>query len=78
MDLTAKMGVKTKVGSLTDAAKHGEMLFNTVPGRTTLETLNAIGEANISGRVLVDVANVMDFSHGSPPSLLVAHTFIIL
>jgi predicted dinucleotide-binding enzyme len=73
-DLAAKLGGKTKVGTLLEAAKHGEIFFNAVPGRVTLETLNAIGEANLSGRVLVDVANVMDFSHGSPPSLLVANT----
>jgi predicted dinucleotide-binding enzyme len=73
-DLAAKLGGKTKVGTLLEAAKHGEIFFNAVPGRVTLETLTAIGEANLSGRVLVDVANVMDFSHGSPPSLLVANT----
>jgi predicted dinucleotide-binding enzyme len=73
-DLVVKLGGKTKVGTMLEAAKYGEILFNTIPGRTTLETLTAIGEANISGRVLVDVANVMDFSHGSPPSLLVANT----
>jgi predicted dinucleotide-binding enzyme len=73
-DLAVKLGGKTKVGTMLEAAKYGEILFNTVPGRTTLETLTAIGEANLSGRVLVDVANVMDFSHGSPPSLLVANT----
>ena len=73
-DLVVKLGGKTKVGTMLEAAKYGEILFNTVPGRTTLETLTAIGEANISGRVLVDVANVMDFSHGTPPTLLVANT----
>jgi predicted dinucleotide-binding enzyme len=73
-DLAVKLGGKTKVGTMLEAAKYGEILFNTVPGRTTLETLTAIGEVNISGRVLVDVANVMDFSHGSPPTLLVANT----
>lgn len=73
-DLVAKLGGKTKVGTLLEAAKHGEIFFNAVPGKVTVETLTAIGEANISGKVLVDVANVMDFSHGTPPSLLVANT----
>jgi hypothetical protein len=73
-DLAAKLGHNTKVGTLLESAKHGELLFNAVPGKVTVEILTAIGEVNLKGKVLVDIANVMDFSHGTPPNLLVANT----
>jgi hypothetical protein len=36
--------------------------------------LKLAGERNLHGRVLLDVANPLDFSHGMPPSLSVANT----
>src|SRR5512139_4204406 len=32
------------------------------------------GEANLGGKVLVDISNPLDFSKGMPPTLLVANT----
>jgi predicted dinucleotide-binding enzyme len=32
------------------------------------------GAANIKGKILIDVANPLDFSHGVPPSLAVCNT----
>ena len=50
-----------------DAATHGELVFNCTNGNASLDALHAAGEENLAGKVLVDVANALDFSQGSPP-----------
>jgi predicted dinucleotide-binding enzyme len=50
-----------------DAAAHGELVFNCTNGNASLEALNAAGAENFAGKVLVDVANPLDFSQGRPP-----------
>lgn len=61
-------------GSFADAAAHGEIVFNCTAGEASLDALRAAGEENLSGKVLVDVANALDFSKGRPPTLAVANT----
>ena len=39
-------------------------------GIASLEALNAAGAENLAGKVLVDVANPLDFSQGMPPTLV--------
>jgi predicted dinucleotide-binding enzyme len=63
-----------KVGSFADAATHGELVVNATAGGASLEALRLAGAANLDGKVLVDVANPLDFSQGMPPSLSVANT----
>ncbi len=67
---TAKDGIVT----FADAARHGELLFNCTAGTGSVDALKAAGEANLSGKVLVDVANPLDFSNGMPPSLTISNT----
>jgi predicted dinucleotide-binding enzyme len=55
-----------------DAAAHGELVFNCTNGNASLEAIHAAGEENLAGKVLVDVANALDFSQGSPPLVGVA------
>jgi len=50
-----------------DAAAHGELVFNCTNGNASLEALRAASEENLAGKVLVDVANALDFSQGPPP-----------
>jgi len=52
-----------------EAAAHGEAVVNTTSGTASLDALNSAGGANLSGKVLIDVANPLDFSHGMPPVL---------
>jgi 8-hydroxy-5-deazaflavin:NADPH oxidoreductase len=56
-----------------DAAAHGELVFNCTSGTASLEALGAAGESNLAGKVLVDVANALDFSQGRPPRLSVCN-----
>ena len=60
-------------GSFADAAAHGELVFNCTAGTASLEALRAAGAEELRGKVLVDVANPLDFSGGMPPRLSVAN-----
>ena len=61
-------------GTFADAASFGEMLFNRTSGMASLDALRQAGVKNLDGKVLVDVANPLDFSKGMPPTLAVCNT----
>ncbi len=56
-----------------DAAAHGEVVFNCTSGMVSLEALGLAGAENLSGKVLVDVSNPLDFSKGRPPTLAICN-----
>lgn len=56
-------------GTFADAAKFGEIVFNCTKGEISVMALNAAGADNLKGKILVDVANPLDFSKGMPPFL---------
>ena len=62
------------IGSFTQAAGHGELVFNATNGAASLEALGMAGESNLNGKVLIDVSNPLDFSKGFPPSLTICNT----
>jgi predicted dinucleotide-binding enzyme len=66
-------GAGVKLGSYSEAAAHGQIVINATKGEATLESLRAAGEANLADKIVVDVANPLDFSHGMPPTLTVAN-----
>jgi 8-hydroxy-5-deazaflavin:NADPH oxidoreductase len=61
-------------GTFADAAAFGVIVFNCTSGKASLEVLRMAGADNLKGKVLIDIANPLDFSHGMPPSLLVCNT----
>ena len=63
-----------KVGIFADAAKHGELLINATSGGASLEALNQAGAANLKGKILIDIANPLDFSKGMPPAVITKYT----
>lgn len=56
------------------AAAGADLVVNASAGAVALEVLDAAGSANLSGKVLVDVSNPLDFSGGFPPTLSVKDT----
>jgi predicted dinucleotide-binding enzyme len=60
-------------GTFAEAAAAGELVFNCTAGDASLEALAAAGAENLAGKVLVDVANPLDFSRGMPPALSVCN-----
>jgi len=66
----AKTGRGAAQGTFADAAAAaGELIFNCTSGAASLEVLRAATDANLRGKILVDVSNPLDFSKGFPPSL---------
>ena len=57
-----------------EAAAGAEVVVNATSGGTTLDVLALAGADNLAGKVLVDIANPLDFSAGFPPTLFVKDT----
>ena len=66
-------GGKTSEGSFADAAGFGEIVFNCTAGQASLDALRQAGALNLSGKILIDVSNPLDFSKGMPPTLSVCN-----
>jgi predicted dinucleotide-binding enzyme len=62
------------VATFEDVASRSELLVNATHGAGSLDALRAAGEQNLDGKILIDVSNPLDFSHGMPPSLFVSNT----
>ncbi|ACV77041.1 NADPH-dependent F420 reductase [Nakamurella multipartita] len=62
------------VATLADAAASAELVVNASSGAVSLDLLGLAGADNLAGKVLVDIANPLDFSHGFPPTLFVKDT----
>lgn len=65
-----KTNSKVKLESFAEAAAFGELVVNATNGSNSLTTLILAGTKNLAGKVLIDIANPLDFSNGMPPSLL--------
>ncbi len=70
----AAAGSNASYGTFADAAAFGEMLFNCTHGVASIDALTSAGSGNLSGKILVDVSNPLDFSKGMPPSLAICNT----
>ncbi|MBI5959657.1 MAG: NAD(P)-binding domain-containing protein, partial [Chloroflexi bacterium] len=63
-----------KLGTFAQAAAYGEILVNATNGSASVEVLKQVGETHLNGKILIDIANPLDFSKGMPPSLFVCNT----
>jgi predicted dinucleotide-binding enzyme len=61
---------KASAGTFADAAAFGELIINCTAGAGSIEALKMAGEANLDGKIIIDIANPLDFSKGMPPSLI--------
>ena len=68
-----KAGKGASEGTFADAAKFGELVVNCTAGVASVDALTAAGADNLAGKVLVDIANPLDFSQGMPPVLAVCN-----
>ncbi|HRQ29764.1 MAG TPA: NAD(P)-binding domain-containing protein [Saprospiraceae bacterium] len=65
---------KATSGTFADAAAFGDIIFNCTAGVASLEALKMAGENNLREKIIVDIANPLDFSKGIPPSLAMCNT----
>lgn len=62
------------LASFADAAAGAELVVLATSGSAAREVLGLAGADNLAGKVLVDISNPLDFSHGFPPTLFVKDT----
>jgi hypothetical protein len=62
------------VATFADAAASGEIVINATNGMGSLNALEHAGHDHLMNKILLDVSNPLDFSHGMPPSLWVSNT----
>ena len=67
-------GALSSYGTFAEASASGDIIFNCTSGHASLEALQLAGRENLQGKILVDVANPLDFSKGMPPSLSICNT----
>ena len=63
-----------EVATFADAAARADLVVNASSGAATLAVLGLAGADNLAGKVVVDIANPLDFSAGFPPTLSVKDT----
>jgi predicted dinucleotide-binding enzyme len=63
-----------KIGTYAEAAAFAELIVNATSGGGTIPALEQAGKKNLAGKILLDIANPLDFSKGAPPSLFVCNT----
>lgn len=61
-----------KLGTFAEAAEFGELVINATQGINSVNALKLADSKNLNGKILIDIANPLDFSNGMPPSLLPA------
>ena len=60
------IGREAAAGTFAEAAAFGELLINATAGTASLAALGAADRADIEGKILIDLSNPLDFSHGAP------------
>lgn len=63
-----------RLTTFADAARDAELVVNATNGSVSLDVLALAGADNLAGKVLIDIANPLDFSQGFPPTLFVKDT----
>lgn len=59
--------------SFAEAAAAADLLINVTAGTASVAALETISEQNLAGKILIDVANPLDFSKGMPPTLSIVN-----
>lgn len=67
-------GLGVPLRQLGLVAADADLVVNATNGLASLSALGEVGSDHLAGKVLVDVANPLDFSQGFPPTLSVKDT----
>ncbi|MCB9271305.1 MAG: NAD(P)-binding domain-containing protein [Lewinellaceae bacterium] len=70
--LNARSGIQ--VATLDETAASCTLLINAMHGMGTIQALGSIDPSHLSGKILLDIANPLDFSQGFPPTLAICNT----
>ena len=59
-----------KLGTFAEAASFSEMVINATSGGSSLKALRSAKKDDLAGKIIIDIANPLDFSRGMPPCLI--------
>lgn len=65
-----KKNEAVKLVSFADAAEFGEIVINATNGGNALNALDLANEENLTGKIIVDVSNPIDFTEAGAPFLI--------
>ena len=68
------LGLDVPLAALGVVAADADLVVNATNGLASLSALGEVGSDHLAGKVLIDVANPLDFSQGFPPTLSVKDT----
>jgi len=69
-----KQNASIKLAAFAQAASASEIIFNCTLGLGSVDAFKLAGDANLKGKIIVDISNPLDFSKGMPPSLSIVNT----
>jgi 8-hydroxy-5-deazaflavin:NADPH oxidoreductase len=59
-----------QIGTFAETVKFGEIVLNALQGAVTIATIQSCNATDFDGKIIIDIANPLDFSKGFPPSLI--------
>ena len=65
---------RVRLATFAEAAAGADLLVNATSGEVSLAALASAGAENLANKILIDIANPLDFSAGFPPTLFVKDT----
>ena len=68
------LGLDVPLAALGMVAADADLVVNVTNGQASLAALGEVGSDHLAGKVILDVANPLDFSQGFPPTLSVKDT----
>ena len=68
------LGLDVPLAAFGVVAADADLVVNATNGLASLSALGEVGSDHLAGKVLIDVANPLDFSQGFPPTLSVKDT----
>ncbi len=68
------LGLDVPLAALGVVAADADLVVNVTNGLASLAALGEVGSDHLAGKVILDVANPLDFSQGFPPTLSVKDT----
>ena len=73
-----KAGKAAQEGTFDATARFGELLFICLNGEYALRALDTIVPEHTAGKIVIDVTNPLDFTHGMPPRILEEYSVVSL
>ena len=67
-------GERASHGTFADAAAFGGLLVNATSGGASVEAIGTAAPDDLASKVLLDIANPLDFSNGFPPTMSIKDT----